>query len=487
MKKLICVLLTFVMVLGLCACGGGGGGGKTDPNALQAGFSRVVCMPDGDAHIAGGDAATDKSEGYMDEIAVTCIALKQGEQTVLVYTCDVVDIEKFYITTEEAIARATDISSANIILNATHTHSAPTLKDDLPGKDAYLEKFNDACAQAGTEAIADLSAATVSYGSVMTEHMVRVRHYLMNDGTSFGNGHGSNTSGFKEHHYPSDEECQVLRLTRPAEDKKDIVMMNLAAHATICSATQSLTHMLSADFPGYARQYVEEKADVLCAYFIAAGADQVPNSNIPGEVPNKNDPVAYGQQLGDYVVQCLENMTEATGDGMSLYSEDYTAKRMKEGTEDAELMAHAKEIVTLRSRYGTYNAPEVKAKITEYGFASYYEASGLITRSKAPDTESFATNTMTIGNVGLVFFPGEMFSTQGAQLKKDSPMGMTFIITNSEGDQGYFPNEIACEHSYYEYDVTKYARGTGEAVAARYVEILTALKDGKTPDPLVVQ
>lgn len=285
------------MTLGLCACAGSASG---NADGLQAGFSRVSAMPTTEkVHIAGGDAATDISDGYLDELAVTCVALKQGEQTILIYTCDIVDIDKaFYLTIENAIVTATGIPPENIILNATHTHSAPTLKNKLPGKDEYLAVFNKACADAATKAIADLSAAKLSYGSVDTG-LVRVRHYLMNDGTSYGNGHGSDASGYKDHLYEADSECQVLRLTRAAEDKKDIVLMNL-----------------------------------------------------------------------------------------------------------------------------------------------------------------------------------------GAQLKNDSPMDMTFVVTCSEDNQGYFPTEIAKTERFYEYDQTKYAMGTGEAVAARFVEILTSLQKNETPTPL---
>ena len=440
MKKIFCVLLSLILVFGLCACGGSGA--KEDPNALQAGFAREVCLPDDPiVYIAGGTASEDPStDGLLDEIAVTCIALKQGGNTYLVYTCDVVDIESFYKGTETVISEASGIDPAYIILNATHTHSAPTLKNNLPGKDAYLKKFNAACANVAVKALADLSPATLSYGSIMTEHMVRVRHYWMNDGTSYGNGHGSATSGCKEHMYPADEECQVLRLTRPAEDKKDIVMMNLAAHATICSRA-TYTHMLSADFPFYARTYVEEQADVHCAYFIAASGDQVPSSKLPGEVPDQDDPNAYGTKLGDYVLKCLESMTEATGSEVSLYSEKFSAKKKE---------------------YGAYTEDEIP---------------------QTAQCLSFPTNTMTIGDVGLVFFPGELFGDHGVQIKENSPMAMTFVITNSEGDQMYFPTPIAFEHSFYEADITKYAQGTGERVADRYVEILTAMKEGKTPEP----
>jgi hypothetical protein len=85
---------------------------------------------------------------------------------------------------------------------------------------------------------------------------------------------------------------------------------------------------------------------------------------------------------------------------------------------------------------------------------------------------------MLLGDMGICFFAGEMFGSQGRQLKDESPTPMTFVITCSEDDQGYFPNALAKEESFYEYDQTKYEMGTGEAVAKRYCEILTALKDG---------
>ena len=446
MKKLICILLSVMTIIGLCACGSSGGT-KEDPTSLLAGFAREVCLPD-DAivYIAGGTASEDPStDGVLDEIMITCIALKQNGRTILVYTCDVVDIESFYTGTETVISEATGIPASDIILNATHTHSAPTLKNNLPGKDAYLAKFNSVCATVGKAAIADLSPAALSYGSIMTEKMVRIRHYWMNDGTSHGNGHGSAASGYKEHMYPADEECQVLRLTRAADDKKDIVMMNLGAHATKASSIAAFTHMLSADFPGYARAFVEENADVHCAYFIAASGDQVPSSRIPGEVTNSNNLPAYGEQLGQYVLDCLNNMTEAQGNTMRLYTEDFVAKK---------------------KAYGAYQEGEIVS---------------------IAQSLSFPTNTMTIGDVGLVFFPGELFGTQGRQLKDNSPMALTFVITNSEGDQMYFANAIAEEHSFYEYDISKYAVGAGEAAADRYCEILTALKDGKTPEPQKTQ
>ena len=450
---------------------------------LQAGFSRVVCLPDNlVAHIAGNDAKTDISyDGLRDELAVTCIALMQGDQTYLVYTCDTVTINDFYVAIEKSVCDATGVPVRNIILNATHTHSAPTLKHDLPGRDEYLAKFSVACVDAAKAAIADLSEATLYYGSIQTENMVFVRHYWMNDGSSFGNGHGSTAPGYKSHMYEADKECQVLKFARPSAVKKDIVMINLASHATICS-NKAFKTKLSADFPYYARTYIEKNTGAHCAYFIAAGGDSIPNSRM-GLCPNGLNPEGFGAQLGEYVVKCLDNMTEAQGSDIHLHNEIFTAKRMKEGVEDEVRLAHAQEVLALRTKFGSHRAPEVVEKVKEYGFHTNFEASGLVARANAPETGSFPINAMTIGNVGITFFPGELFSTFGAQIKERSPMAFTFIVSCSEDHQLYFPNEIGCEHKFYEYTITRYERGTGGAVGDRYCQIFDALKDGKEPQP----
>ena len=440
-------------------------------NKLQAGFARIVCLPDNlVAHIAGNDAKTDISvDGLRDELAMTCIALQQGGKTYLIYTCDTVTINDFYHKTKQMITEATGVPAENIVLNATHTHSAPTIKQDLPGKEEYLAKVHVACAQAAVEAIADLSPASLSYGSAQTRNMTFVRHYWMLDGSSYGNGHGSIAPGFKSHMYEGDPECQILKFTRPAEGKKDIIMINLAAHATICSG-KDLKTKLSADFPYYVRTYVEKNTDAHCAYFIAAGGDSTPNSRM-GLSPYGKDPNAFGTRLGEYVVDQLDSLTAAEGDDVTLYGEIYTAKRMKEGVEDEVRLAHAREVLALRTKFGSHRAPEVVEKVKEYGFHTNFEASGLVGRANAPETGSFPIHAMAIGNVGITFFPGELFSTFGKEIKANSPMAFTFVVSCSEDHQLYFPNEIGCEHKFYEYTITRYERGTGGAVGKRYCEI----------------
>ncbi len=490
MKRMLCFVLAAVLLLGLCACGGKAGGKNYE--GLQVGFGRESILPDNmGVQIAGGDAAARIAEGYRDEVAATCIAIKEGDQTILLYTIDFITVDQHVYAAQADIAAATGIAPENIILNTTHTHSGVSIRSNWTGVEEYRAKYRAAAVTAAQNALADLSPAEMYYGSTMTEDMVFVRHYLMNNGSTYGLGHGSTESGYKEHLYPADEELQVIKFARAAEDKKDVILMNLGAHATMMNSISINT--ISADWPFNARSYVEyaldedgmpdttQPTDYLCAVFEAAAGDQIPTSNITAIAPYGNKYPEFGNKIGEYCMSVVNGeMTKAEGTGINIQVHKYTAPTMKEGVEDVQRLVQAKELVTLASQVGGYSQPEVTAKVAEYGFESYLAASGLVSRANYPDKYSMELHAMTIDGVSFIFAPFEMFGVTGREIKDNSPYDMTFVITCSENSMGYhmgyLPHEYACEENFYEYDVTKFARGTAEDLAKTYVEILTEMK-----------
>ena len=496
MKKIISLLLAFFMLSGLCACGGEEGGEKYE--GLQVGFARESILPDSmGVQIAGGDAKARIADGYRDEIAATCIAIREGGETILLYTIDFITVDKHVYTAQADIASATGIDPRNIILNTTHTHSGVSIRSDWEGADAYREKYRAATVTAAQNALADLSPAEMYYGSTMTENMVFVRHYLKQDGTTYGNGHGAyygDVGELKEHLYPADEELQVIKFARPAEDKKDVILMNLGAHATMMNSIAITT--ISADWPFNARSYVEyaidengmpdteQPTDYLCAVFEAAAGDQIPNSKIPGIAPYGNKYPEFGNKIGEYCMRVVNGeMTKAEGSGIQIKMQKYTAPSMREGVEDIQRLMQAKELVALASQVGGYSQPQVTAKVKEYGFEDYLAASGLVSRANNPETYSMELHTMTIDGVSFIFAPYEMFGVSGREIKDNSPFDMTFVVTCSENSlgyhMGYLPHEYACEENFYEYDVTKFARGTAEDLAKTYVQMLTEMKSAE--------
>lgn len=471
MKKIFCLVLSILTVFSLVACSsaGSGEGATQEASGLQAGYGRVSIMPDGEVHLGGGDASKRISTTIMDNLYITCIALKENDQTYLIYTIDLITADDSVVDpVKSLISGTTGVPQENILMNTTHCHSSVSLNTKWDGVENYRIIFNNAATAAATTAIADLAPVTVSYGEAATQGLAFVRHYELSDGSFAGSNFGDFAKGeIVGHSTEADNVVQVVQFAR--EGKKNIVMMNFPAHATMNGATTDT--MISADFPGTARQHVENNADVQVAYFIAAAGDQVPTTKIKGEAV-ADEYKAYGKALGQYVLDLLPNLTPAEGTGVKLSTKTYTANSNKVGLEK---LPYADAVIEAGKTYGNTSAQAVAAA-REHGFSSYFEASAVKSRASLPATLSMELKAMTVGNIGFVFAPYEMFGTQAIDIRAKSPMASTFIITCGEGAQGYLPSQKGIEIGCYEACVTRYEYGTAEKLADEFVAMLAALK-----------
>ena len=432
---------------------------------LQAGFGRASIMPEGVVHLAGGDAAKRRSTWAKDTLYVTCVALQEGGQKVLVYTMDLITADSANAEdAKAAIMAATGIPEENILLNATHTHASVSIRTNWEGVQEYRKLFCASMAQAGVDALADLSPVTVYYGDTMTRQMTFVRHYKLSDGSYAGANFGSFKNGeIVGHSSQADGQLQIIRFARSG--KKDILMTAFGAHGTFAATSDTY---ISADFPSPTRQHIEQNSDTLVAYFIAAAGDQVPTSKIKEESKYNSDYLGYGKALGQYALDALPNLTKLEDTTMKLSTKTVTYPSNKA---KLELLPYAAAVISAGKKYGNI-ASETVALARENGFSSYFEASAVKNRASFPATKNMDLRTMTIGNLGFAFAPYEMFGTQGMYIKEKSPCDATFIITCSEGAKGYLPSKLGVEIGCYESCVTEFEYGTAEKLADDFVNML---------------
>ena len=468
MKKILSLILVLTMVLALCACAGSGEEGGKSQEGLQVGFGRVNITPDYEVDLSGG-AASRTSTGYQDYLYLTCVAIRENGETFIIGTMDFICAEDLFVDpAKAAMSEETGVPAENILLNATHTHASVAIRSDgSKNVEQYRRDFFEWSRQAAKAAVEDLSPAELWYGSVEATGMAWVRHYVMADGTFAGPNFGSFNSGIVSHTTEADVELQMIKFVRPAEDKKDVVLMNYPAHATLMQKSTSL----SADFPGPTRDYIEANTDSLVAYFIAAAGDQVPNSRVATEVFS-NDYQVYGAELGRIAVECMNNLTKQETTGIRHGERTFTAKYIKEGVDRLDDAKAVQGIWNVVGRGTTQGANAAK----EYGFSSVYEVSAVLNRAAAPETNSMDIRVLAIGDVSFIFAPYEMFGSEGMYIKENSPYPMTFVITCAEGAEGYLPSLKGFEINAYEAQVTKFERGSAEKLADEFVAMLTEMK-----------
>lgn len=433
---------------------------------LQAGFGRVSIMPEGVVHLAGGDASKRRSTYAKDTLYVTCVALQTGDQPILVYTMDLISADSANAEdAKAAIIQATGVPAQNILLNATHTHASVSIRSNWEGVQEYRKRFCAAMAQAGVEAIADLSTAQIYYGDTMTERMTFVRHYKLSDGSYAGANFGNFKNGeIVGHSSEADGQLQIVKFER--QGKKDILMTAFGAHGTFASTADTY---ISADFPSPTREYIEANNACLVAHFIAAAGDQVPSSRIKTEERfGREEYREYGAALGQYVLDALPNLKKLEDTTLNLVTKTVTYPANKE---KLHLLPYVDEVVAKAKELGNIHK-ETVALAREKGFSSYFEATAIRARANAPEVRSMDLRTMTIGTLGFIFAPYEMFGTQGMYIKEHSSRDMTFIVTCSEGAKGYMPSRLGIEIGCYEACVTQFAPGTAEALAEDFVTML---------------
>ena len=467
MKRIISLILTVVLALSLCACGGSGGG--TD-QGLQVGFDRQSVTPtETGAPIAGGDSSARPSDGFLDEVSVTCIALSKGGETYLVFTCDYMVIyDKVLDPVKTVISGETGVPKENMLFNCTHTHSGVDINSSKwDGVGAYRELFSKRSLKAAQNAIEDLSAATISYGSTQTEGLAFVRHYRMNDGSTHGNGHGSSASGYKAHMYEADQELQLIKFTREAEDKKDIIIASFPAHATTVNSTNPTS--LSADYPGAFREAMELQRDCYFSFFQGAAGNNNSKTRLQKE-SRTTDTAEYGALLAGYASDCLENnMTKVEDPG--LLQSRYTVLEAEVNHDTDGLYYAAKEVQAVWVATNTF--ADAKAVGMPYGIRSPYMANAITNRYNRGATETSELNAIAIGNhVAFVSAPNELYDQLGEMTEASSTYPMTVTLGYTNGYTGYIPTAYGFEYTSYESDVCWFKPGIGEIMVDTFLSML---------------
>jgi len=435
MKKALAIVLTSILLLGIFS-----GCKQEEPNFFEVGYGRVDISPD---YSVPYNSSGDMSTHVEEHLYTTCVAFRDNDTTVLLFHNDLVgspiDPIGFAIT---EIEEATGVPSENVMVSATHVHRAPHIGpaySHLKNVAEYHKDLREWMVEAAVAAVADLKPAEIYTNSVETQGHSFIRHYYMNDGTVCGDNFGDKSSGYKQSVSEPDREMQLVKFTR--EGCKDIVLVNFQTHPHSARGT-----FVTSDQVGSMRESMEKRLDCQFIYFTGAAGNINPYSKIDGEAA-VNGYQNKGVALADYAVEAKDTYT-------------------KVNSGDVRLVNY---ILEAEPKEGVEFVPEINM------------------------------NVFTIGDVAFVIAPCEMFDANGRQIKEGSPYETTIVCTcayNRSDKQyypfspyygyegvGYIPSYEAYEYEgvglSYEATAGIYARGTGEKVADKFVEMLTQLKENK--------
>lgn len=436
---------------------------------LKAGYGKVDVTPSFSVPMAGyGNVEQRMHNNVLDPIYVVCVAIGDGENTLLLYHMDFTAVWDDQVEDyRKRLWEKYRIPGENILLNTTHTHSAPAVQSKLECMVEYKKLLAEKVVEAASLAIADLAEASLEIGSGQVLGVNFVRRYLLSDGTYGGDNFGDfENNTIVSHETEADHTMQVVRLVR--NEKKDIVLVNWQGHPHRTGGSKR--YDLSSDLIEYFRNTVEEEHGVLFSFYQGCGGNINHHSRIPEEQIWLSH-VEVGKKLAEGISPILGNMRPVKAGKIRTVMKTFTAPVNHDWdgrVEDAEKVVKVwKEI----------SGQEGKRLALSLGFHSVYHANAVIKRSKMPATHSYNIGSVAIGDLCFVWAPNELYDTTGMYLKAASPFEMTFVMGYTNGSHGYMPTRKAFAHGGYGCDNCRFGAGVTEQLTEELLDLIVEVRE----------
>ena len=438
---------------------------KMPEAGLYAGFAKIDITPDYPIGIGGySDAESRRSEMVEEPIYTTCIALTDGDETILLYTIDnCACAHGMAEKIRAAVTPETGIPGEKIFCSATHGHNCPSW-GGYPEAERYVADTLAACVKAAKDALADRAKAELLAAKKRFFGVNFVRHAVLLDGTVVSPGKGP-TKDNPTVGYVTDPDRTMMLLKFQREGaKKPILLMNWQAHPD--QGRMIGYNSICAGYPGPLRDILGALSGCLVAYF--TGADG--NTSYESRVNTDKHGMTwreYAGHMAHLANKLLEKLEPVEGSGIT------TKREMVEVKIDHSwdhMLPQANEVFEL---WKATDKPTGDALGKQYDFSSVYQARAIRSRAAMDKTAELEVNAFRVGGVGFTTGTYEMFSDAGIFIRDHSPYKYTFLLT---GNSGYIPSESAHNYRCYEADTGFYLKGTAELLADKYVEMLNQVK-----------
>ena len=433
---------------------------------LMAGFAKMDITPDYTVGLGGySNAETRRNVGIAMPIYATCIALREGEETILVYTIDNCACGRGTADEiREVVGAATGIPGDKMFFGATHTHNAPST-GGYPEARMYRNQLYAACARAAQLALEDLAPAKTLAAKKSFPGWNNTRHVRLENGVVAGYNWRTFESPIKELFGPADHEMVLIKFDR-GEEKKSILMINWQGHPD-CSRDIGF-ELIAPSYPGPLRDTVEAGSGMHVAFFTGADGNMIIDCKVflPEQAHNLKWR-RYGVKIGTLALELLEELQEVEGSGIA------TKRQLMQVDVDHSwdhMVPQADEVYKL---WKETDKPTGDKLGKQYNFSSVYQARAIRDRAKMGQHIELETNAFRVGGVGFTTGTYEMFAESGIQVKEGSPYDFTFVIT---GNSSYIPAERNFEYRCYEADTGFYAPGTAEKLVDNYIKMLKEIQ-----------
>lgn len=280
------------------------------PASWKAGTATLTITPRKMLWMAGYAARKKPAEGKVQELFAKALALQDEQGGKLVFvTLDLIGVpQAMRRAVAEQVEKKFHLPPANLVMNASHTHSGPSLrttpltdadKDNPKARDAwdYTQKLQSDLVELIGKALAAMQPARLTWNKARCGFaMNRRRDYTLPPDHPNANK-VPNPNG------PVDHEVPALRVEAPDG------ALRAALFGYACHNTSLGFYNWCGDYAGFAQEYLQEHRPGFTALFLmGCGGDQNPYPRRSDVVPGITDlelSMQHGRSLSNAVEMAL--------------------------------------------------------------------------------------------------------------------------------------------------------------------------------------
>jgi putative membrane-bound dehydrogenase-like protein len=408
------------------------------PDTYAVGVARVDITPTYPVRLSGFGFRRAESEGVTQRIWAKALAIDDDVTAAVLLTVDNLGIPAAMVReVAERLRKKAGLLPERLAVTATHTHTAPMLKDVAPtlfGQpipmehqeriDRYTAELTGKLEQVALAALADRQPARLTWG-------IGKVGFAINRRTRGG---------------PVDHDLPVL-VARDLKGKVRAVYVGYACHCVTLS-----NNKVSGDWAGYAQQAIQDEyPGAVALVSIGCGADANPNTGVSGD--RAELAARQGAEIAAEVRRLLGGFLAPVT-----------------GKLTARVSRFELPLAPARTRAGWEERARRKDAI---GYHAQVNLARLDRGEPLRDQIDYAVQTWTFGDaLAMVFLPGEVVVDYALRLKRELD-GLRLWVTAYANDAPcYIPSERVLKEGGYEggdamiyYDVpVPFARGLEQRI-----------------------
>jgi hypothetical protein len=451
---------------------------------FRAGAATANITPPLGSGIVGGWTAPPATHIH-DELHVRCLALDDGTTKLVFAVVDSVAVNReVFDEAKRAIQAATGIPASNMMMSATHTHSASSARGENPmvvgaPMDDYQRFLTRRIADGVRRAVNNLEPARIGWGSGQVPQHVFNRRWLLKDNQTAPNPFGGRDKAVMN---PGGYRDRLLKPAGPVNPEVYFISVESTSGRPIALLANYWLHYvggvgaghISADYFGAFADRIQEllAADRQDPPFVGILANgpcaDVNNNNYGATAPApRYKPYEKIRIVANDVAQ------EVARARKSIRHRDWVELKAAAADLELKMRRPSPELVERARRIVAQPPPEKADPVHTEIYARR-----TLDAASWPESVNIVLQAFRIGELGVAAIPFETFTETGLEVKARSPIRDTFTIELANGGLGYLPTPEQHDLGGYEtwLGTNRVEREASRRIVARLMDLFGQVK-----------